>query len=192
MTSFYNREELLALGFKSVGEDVLVSRKASLYGVGNMTLGNHVRIDDFCVLSGKLTIGSYVHIAAGSMLFGGSAGIFLDDYTGLSSRCVVYAASDDYSGKHMTNPTVPKQYLGVEEKEVMICKHAIIGSGSTILPGVMVGEGCAVGAMSLLTKNMEAWGIYAGVPAKCIGNRSTELLGLCEDLEVRERHGANC
>ena len=192
MTSFYNREELLALGFKSVGEDVLVSRKASLYGVGNMTLGNHVRIDDFCVLSGKLTIGSYVHIAAGAMLFGGSAGIFLDDYTGLSSRCVVYAASDDYSGKHMTNPTVPKQYLGVEEKEVMICKHAIIGSGSTILPGVTVGEGCAVGAMSLLTKNTDAWGIYVGVPAKRIGNRSMDLLGLCDDLEERERNEGNC
>lgn len=192
MTSFYNREELLALGFKRVGEDVLVSRKASLYGVGNMTLGNHVRIDDFCVLSGKLTIGSYVHIAAGAMLFGGSAGIFLDDYTGLSSRCVVYAASDDYSGKHMTNPTVPKQYLGLKEKEVMICKHAIIGSGSTILPGVMVDEGCAVGAMSLLTKNADAWGIYAGVPAKRIGNRSMELLGLCDDLEERERNEGNC
>lgn len=169
-----------------------MSRKASFYGIGNMTLGNHVRIDDFCVLSGKLTIGSYVHIAAGSMLFGGSAGIILDDYAGLSSRCVVYAASDDYSGKHMTNPTVPKQYLGVEEKEVMICKHAIIGSGSTILPGVTVEEGCAVGAMSLLTKNTDAWGIYAGVPAKRIGNRSMELLWLCDDLEERERNEGNC
>ena len=192
MTSFYNREELLALGFKSVGEDVLVSRKASLYGVGNMTLGNHVRIDDFCVLSGKLTIGSYVHIAAGSMLFGGSAGIILDDYAGLSSRCVVYAASDDYSGKHMTNPTVPKQYLGVKESAVLVGKHCIIGSGSTILPGVTVGEGCAVGAMSLLTKNADVWGIYAGTPAKRIGNRSMELLWLCDDLEERERNEGNC
>lgn len=188
MTSFYNREELLALGFKSVGEDVLVSRKASLYGVGNMTLGNHVRIDDFCVLSGKLTIGSYVHIAAGAMLFGGSYGIIMEDYSGLSSRCVVYAASDDYSGKHMTNPTVPKQYLGVKESAVLIGKHCIIGSGSTILPGVMVEEGCAVGAMSLLTKNTDAWGIFAGVPAKRIGSRSMELLGLCDDLEERERN----
>ena len=192
MTSFYNREELLALGFKGVGEDVLVSRKASMYGVGNMTLGNHVRIDDFCVLSGKLTIGSYVHIAAGSMLFGGSAGIILDDYAGLSSRCVVYAASDDYSGKHMTNPTVPKQYLGVKESAVLVGKHCIIGSGSTILPGVTVGEGCAVGAMSLLTKNADVWGIYAGTPAKRIGNRSMELLWLCDDLEERERNEGNC
>ena len=192
MSSFYNRDELLALGFKSVGEDVLVSRKASLYGAGNMTLGNHVRIDDFCVLSGRITIGSYVHIAAGAMLFGGSYGIIMEDYSGLSSRCVVYAASDDYSGKHMTNPTVPKQYLGVKESAVLIGKHCIIGSGSTILPGAVIEEGCAVGAMSLITKRADAWCIYAGVPAKCIGNRNTELLGLCDDLEARERHGANC
>ena len=153
MSSFYNRDELLALGFKSVGEDVLVSRKASLYGAGNMTLGNHVRIDDFCVLSGRITIGSYVHIAAGAMLFGGSYGIIMEDYSGLSSRCVVYAASDDYSGKHMTNPTVPKQYLGVKESAVLIGKHCIIGSGSTILPGAVIEEGCAVGAMSLILQN---------------------------------------
>lgn len=170
----------------------MVSRKASLYGVGNMALGNHVRIDDFCVLSGRIVIGSYVHIAAGAMLFGGTYGIYMEDYSGLSSRCVVYAASDDYSGKHMTNPTVPKQYLGVKGSAVLIGKHAIIGSGSTILPGAVIEEGCAVGAMSLVTKRTDSWCIYAGIPAKCIGNRSTELLWLCEDLESRERHGTDC
>lgn len=184
-SSFYERDELLALGFKSVGEDVMVSRKASFYGIGNMTLGNHVRIDDFCVLSGRITIGSYVHIAAGSMLFGGTYGIYMEDYSGLSSRCVIYAASDDYSGRHMTNPTVPKQYLGVHESAVKIGKHSIVGSGCTILPGATIEEGCAVGAMSLVTKHTEPWGVYFGIPATRRGERDTRLLDLCEDLEAR-------
>lgn len=36
-----------------------------------MTIGSNVRIDDFCILSGRLEFGSYVHIAAYSALYGG-------------------------------------------------------------------------------------------------------------------------
>ena len=52
--SFYNPEEVLQLGFKSVGENVLISRFARFYGIGNMEIGNNVRIDDFSILSGKI------------------------------------------------------------------------------------------------------------------------------------------
>ena len=113
MDSFYSPEELKALGLKEYGEDVRISRKCSIYGAGNISLGSHVRIDDFCLLSGKISLGSYVHIAAGAMLFGGSAGISFGDYSTISSRGAVYALSDDYSGRHMTNPMVPEEYLSL-------------------------------------------------------------------------------
>ena len=67
MDSFYSPEELKALGLKEYGEDVRISRKCSIYGAGNISLGSHVRIDDFCLLSGKISLGSYVHIAAGAI-----------------------------------------------------------------------------------------------------------------------------
>lgn len=70
MDSFYTREELLAIGFASVGENVLVSRKTSIYGAENMNIGNNVRIDDFCFLSGKITLGNYIHIATATLLYG--------------------------------------------------------------------------------------------------------------------------
>ena len=114
MDSFYSPEELKALGLKEYGEDVRISRKCSIY------LGSHVRIDDFCLLSGKISLGSYVHIAAGAMLFGGSAGISFGDYSTISSRGAVYALSDDYSGRHMTNPMVPEEYTAVSEAPVEI------------------------------------------------------------------------
>ncbi len=183
MTSYYSPEELAGLGLGSFGEDVRISRYARLYGAAHMHFGSHVRIDDFCLLSGRITLGSYIHIAAGVLLYGGEAGIFFDDYTTASSRCALYAQSDDYSGEHMTNPTVPEAYTGVCSAPVTIGKHVILGTGSTVLPGVSIGEGCAVGAMTLLNRSTEPWGVYYGVPARRQGERKRGLLALCRQLE---------
>lgn len=176
--SFYSKEEITDLGFKSCGENVQISRKASIYGAENMVIGNNVRIDDFCVLSGNIILGNYIHIAVYSALFGGKAGIEMQNFSGLSSRCVIYAESDDYSGKTLTNPTVPEEYLGLIEGRVVLREHVIIGSGTTILPGVEIGEGSAVGSMSLVNKTLEAWGIYAGIPCQYKKERSKKLLEL--------------
>lgn len=102
--SFYEESELKQLGFKQIGKNVRISRKASFYGVSKISIGNNVRIDDFCILSGKIDIGNYIHIAAYSALYGGDDGIFLDDFVNISSRVCIYSVSDDYSGNSMTNP----------------------------------------------------------------------------------------
>ena len=177
-TSFLSENELFALGLKSCGSNVKISRKASLYGVENISIGTNVRIDDFCILSGNITIGNNVHIAAYSALYGASEGIEIHDFANISSRVGVYAISDDFSGMSMTNPTIPNEYKLMCEKHVLIEKHAIIGTGSTILPGVKIAEGCAIGAMSLCKDSTIPWGIYAGVPAKKINNREKNLLKL--------------
>lgn len=177
-TSFYSREELKQLGFKQLGNNVLISRKASIYGAEKMSIGNNVRIDDFCILSGKIVIGDFVHIAAYSALFGGSEGIELKNFSGLSSRCVIYASSDDYSGEFLTNPTIPDKYTNVINKKVVLEKHVIIGTGSSIMPGVIVGEGSAVGSMSLVNKPLQSWGIYCGVPCRKVKDRSMTLLDI--------------
>ena len=46
MNSFYTRPELEQIGFASIGEDVFVSRKASIYSPSKISIGNKVRIDD--------------------------------------------------------------------------------------------------------------------------------------------------
>ena len=176
--SFYPFEELKEMGFASLGENVLISKKASIYEANRISLGNNVRIDDFCILSGKIKLGDYIHIAAYTALFGGNSGIVMENFSCLSSRCVVYAKSDDYSGRYMTNPTVDSQYLNVIDEQVVIKKHVVIGTGSTILPGVTVGEGVSVGSMSLINKNLEDWGIYFGIPCKLYCERSKDLLEL--------------
>ena len=58
----------------------------------------------------------------------------------------------------------------------MVGRHVIIGSGSVVLPGVTIGEGSSVGALSLITKSLEEWGVYFGSPAKKIKSRRKDLL----------------
>lgn len=178
--SCYSQKELHQLGFKRVGERVQVSRKASLYGIERIELGSDVRIDDFCVLSageGGIAIGSFVHIAVFCSLIGRGQ-ITVSDFANLSSRVSVYSSSDDYSGQHLTNPTVPEQFTGVQHAPVMIGRHVIIGSGSVVLPGVKLSNGAAVGALSLVRHSIPEFQIWAGTPANKVGERKRDLLEL--------------
>lgn len=175
-SSFYSEEELKNLGLKCYGSQVLISKKASIYFPGGISLGNNVRVDDFCILSGKISFGSNIHISAYTALFAGSPGIVVEDFATISSGVVIYGKSDDYSGEHMTNPTIPNKYTGVVEGEVKICKHAIIGARTVIFPNVVIEAGVAVGAMSLVNKDLKEWGIYAGIPCRFLKRRSKKIL----------------
>lgn len=183
MNSFYSDNELKDIGFASVGENVLISRKASIYGAGNIKIGNHVRVDDFCILSGKIEIGDYVHVAAYSALYGGTDGVFISDFANLSSRVSVYSVSDDYSGASMTNPMVPDKYKKVKSAPVYIRKHVIIGSTSVILPGVELAEGSSFGCFSMINHNAEPWSINVGIPFKKIKDRRRDIQMLEKNLK---------
>lgn len=108
----------------------------------------------------------------------------MEDFSSLSSRVAIYSSNDDYSGGALTNPTVPEEYRNVEYAKVIINKHCIIGSGTIILPGVEIGEGTAVGAMSLCNTDIEEWSVYAGIPAKYIKKRKKDLL--IKEQELKE------
>lgn len=175
-----SRDEVERLGFASVGENVQVSDRASLYGTALIALGDNVRIDDFCVLAaglGGIELGMHVHIAVGASLIGAGK-ITLSDFSGLSSRVSIYSSSDDYSGAAMTNPTVPSEYINATHADVFLGRHVIVGSGSVILPGVTLEDGVAVGALSLISKSCKAFGIYAGNPARRVKERQRNLLEL--------------
>jgi len=186
MKTFYSEEELLKLGIKSFGKNVFIGRNAILYHPENLTIGHDVRIDDFSILSGEIKLGNYIHISHFCGMYGGSKGIIMEDYSGLSSKVSVYAVSDDYSGNSMTNPMIPVEYKsGSIEKEVLIKKHAIIGTGSIILPGAVIEEGSSIGAMSLCNHNTEPWSINVGIPAKKIKDRKKEILDLERKFEKK-------
>jgi len=184
--SFYSEDELRSLGFRSVGKGVKLSRNATIYGAGRISLGNHVRIDDFCVVSAGekgIRFGDYVHVAVHCSVMGAGE-IVMEDFSGLSSRVSIYSSNDDYSGSALTNPTVPARYTNVTSADVHVGRHAIIGSGAIVLPGVTIEEGAAIGALSLVNRDCKAFGIYSGIPARRIKERSRDLLELEKRLRL--------
>jgi acetyltransferase-like isoleucine patch superfamily enzyme len=184
---FLDPDALARLGFRQLGRQVSISDRASLIHPERMSIGDQARIDDFCVLSagtGGIAIGRHVHIGCMCSLLGQEA-ILLEDFSGLSSRVAIYSSSDDYSGRTMTNPTVPAAFTGVQHGAVRLGRHAIIGAGSVVLPGVTIGEGAAVGALSLVLRDCAPFTTYHGNPAVRIGPRSRRVLELEREFLAR-------
>lgn len=179
MNTFLTPEELAGLGLKSYGENVYIGRNAILYNPEKLSIGHDVRIDDFTVISGNVTLHNYIHISHFCGLYGGDEGIEMMDFSGLSSKVNIYAVSDDYSGESMTNPMVPAEYKKtmVSEK-VTLEKHSIIGNNSVVLPGVTVAEGSSVGSMSLCSRSTNPWSVNVGIPAKKLKDRKKDILDL--------------
>jgi galactoside O-acetyltransferase len=175
-TSFYSESELAELGFKSFGKNVLISRYARFYGASRITLGNHVRIDDFCIVSAgsEVIFGDYIHIACYASIIG-QGKIVLEDFTSVAARSTILSSCDDFSGAALVNPMISEEFLNVLHAPVIMKKHSVIGVGTVILPGVTLEEGCAVGAMSLVKRDIPAYQIWVGNPARYVKDRLPAL-----------------
>ncbi|HZK60748.1 MAG TPA: acyltransferase, partial [Anaerovoracaceae bacterium] len=155
---------------------IKISNKASIYNHEMISIGDNSRIDDFCVISGKISIGKNVHIAVFCNVAGGEKGIIMEDFSGLAYSVNIFTQSDDYSGMTLTNPTVPDKYKKEMKEKIIIKKHVIVGAGSMVFPGVVLEEGCSIGAMSMVTRSTEPWKIYSGIPARPKKERLKNLL----------------
>lgn len=181
---YYETAELRDMGFAYVGENVKIAKTCTIPGnLSNIYLGNDIRVDGYTTIVGNIRLGNYIHIGAYCLLSGGD-GIVLNDFCGLSNGVKLYSRSDDYSGNFLTNPTIPEKYLGIKRGKISLEKHVILGANAIILPSVTVGEGCSVGAQSLVKKDLDAWKIYAGCPVRHIGTRKKKLLELEAELLV--------
>jgi galactoside O-acetyltransferase len=181
--------ELRNIGFKSIGINVNISKKISIYNPEFISIGNNVRVDDFCILSASnngITIGNYVHITAYVVIAGGES-ILLEDFTAIGAHSCIYSSNDDYSGGSMTNSMIDTIYKKVHMAAVLIKKHTIIGSHTTILPGVTIGEGVAVGSHSLVKSDLNSFGIYCGVPAVFLKKRKKKLLVLEKTFSTKNK-----
>jgi acetyltransferase-like isoleucine patch superfamily enzyme len=181
--AYLSREQILHCGFLSVGDNVLISDKASIYDPEHISIGENSRIDDFCVLAGNISIGHNVHITAFCNIAGGRAGVAIGDFATFAYGCHVIAQTDDYSGHTMTNSTVPAEYKNETSLHTVIGKFSILGAGSIVLPGAHIAEGVSAGAGSVFTKPTDPWTIYVGVPARAMKPRKRDLLLLAQEYQ---------
>jgi galactoside O-acetyltransferase len=181
---FLDSGELAALGLGAVGRGVRISRHAIFFSPQQVYLGDHSRVDAFCILSSGpkgIRVGRNVHFSAYSAILGREA-VDIGDFATISARCTIFSSSDDYSGATMANATVLERYRGAVDAPVTVRMHALIGAGCIVLPGVTIGESACVGAGSLVKMDIASFDMVAGVPARVIGRRRTGHRALAEDL----------
>ncbi len=122
-----------------------------------------------------IVLGKNVHIASHCYI-AGSDGFVMDDFAGLAPGVLIFTSSDDYTGRMLTNPTLPRHLIGGPAGPIHLGRHVIVGAGTVILPNLAIGEGASVGAQSLVKRSLDAWGIYAGSPAQLLRPRKKDLL----------------
>jgi dTDP-4-amino-4,6-dideoxy-D-glucose acyltransferase len=179
----------MSFEFATRGEHVTIDPTARIIGAERISVGSHVRIDAHTVISagsGGIAIGDHVHIAAHAFI-AGAGRIEIHDFAGISGGARLYSSNDDYSGEYLTGPTIPGDLTNVHSAAVTVGRHVVVGAGAVILPGVTLGEGSAVGALSLVRDDVAPLTVVGGVPARPIGSRSRRMFELEAELRERER-----
>ena len=134
-----------------------------IVGIENIDFGENIIIDDFTLIyaTAPMKIGNYVHIASFASITGGAA-LIIEDFVAISQGCRILTGTDDFVEWGFGNSTIDEKYRNTKRKPVKIGKFSIIGANSVVLPGITIGEGATVGAGSVVTKDLEPWGVYIG------------------------------
>ncbi len=142
-------------------------------GIENIDFGKYVIIDDFVLIYAKerIKIGNHVHIASFTSISGGGE-LIMEDFSAISSGCRIITGTDDFKDGGFGNSTVANEFRNIQIEKIHIGKFCVVGGNSVILPGVTIGDGATIGAGSIVTKDLEPWGIYVG--NKQIGLRNKE------------------
>ncbi len=113
-----------------------------------------------CKVGNNVFIGSNVWIDSGHADM-----IVIDDHVHIAGECTLLCHQRDLS-----NYCIGDDYakLGYKIEKIHLKKGCLIGQRTMIMPGVTVGEGAIVGAYSLVTKDIPAWTIAVGRPAKVV------------------------
>ena len=180
-TKFLSNKELKSLNFGSIGTNVFIDEYVNITNPENVYIKDNVRIDAFTNLisTGKLFISNNVHISSFCHLVS-TGEIFMYEFSGFSQGVKVYTVSDDYLGDQPTNPTIPSKYKTMKLAKISIGKYVIVGTNSVIMPGVIIGEGSSIGALSFVNKNLEPWYVYDGKPIKKICRRKKNMISKYE------------
>lgn len=134
-----------------------------IIGIKNIDFGKYIIIDDYVLIYAKekIKLGNHVHIASFASISGGGEFI-MEDFSAISSGCRIVTGTDDFKDGGFGNSTIINEFRNVKIDKIYIGKFCVIGGNSVVLPGVTIGEGASVGAGSIVTKDLEPWGIYVG------------------------------
>lgn len=126
-----------------MGEDVQIGRGVRLQHVRGISIGSRVYIQRRTRLDLR-------------------GGIVIGNDVAISPECRILSADHDPDSS-------TREY---RERQVTIGNRTWLGTGATLLPETVVGDGCVVGAGAVAHGSLDAWAIYAGNPARRIRDRA--------------------
>ncbi len=180
--------QLMNNTFRRIGSDVRIYPQAKLIGLESITLGSHIIIDDFAFIGNhrNLVIGNYVHVASHVSITGGGD-CLLCDFCGVGSGARLLSGTDEVHGGKLLGPTIPAEFRSVARGCVIVGAHAMVFANAVVLPNIRIGEGAVAAAGAVVTHDLEAWTIYAGVPARPVGRRESSSV-LSTERALISRH----
>ena len=141
-------------------------RHAYLRSILGIKIGKNSAIHMGCFITGyNIEIGDYSVINRNTYLDGRGVGIIIKDNVNISPEVYILSLTHNVNEPHFNTVS----------KEVIIEDYAWIGARAMIMPGTVIGKGAVLGALSFTNKILDAYGIYAGVPAKKNAGRSRDL-----------------
>lgn len=176
--------------FASVGERVFVDENTRFYNAKKIEIGSDVRIDGGGSIAAGVSgirIGDFVHLGFSVYVSGSGGRVVIDDFCSISARVSMFTATDDYSEGYLGNPTLPDDLKKVAGGDIVLRQHVIVGCGSVLLPGAQLGEGCSVGALTLVNKAYSEGAILFGSPPRVLGKRDLEKLRSLEKIARSRR-----
>lgn len=147
--------------------DIEESKRGSTLEVGEKSsIDAFVKIK-FTGGSGDITIGCDTHINSGCVLYSGN-GITLGDYVMVAANCTFAPVNHQYD-----RTDIPMRVQGFRPSKggIVIENDVWIAAGCVILDGAIIRQGAIVAANSVVNDEIEAYGIYAGAPAKLVSRR---------------------
>lgn len=132
----------------SIGKNVVIYGGCRFRAPWNISIGKGTIIGDGCSLDGR-------------------NGLVIGENVNLSTDVYIYTEQHDINDPYFES--------GNSGGSVYVGDRAWLSSRTTVLPKVQVGEGAVLASGALASKNLDAYGVYGGVPAKKIGERSHDL-----------------
>jgi len=193
MPSLLLRRAWLRLRLGHYGDNSLVEAGARLQYPQRIRLGNGVRIASQAMLRANteqatgITIGDHTTVHESALIAANLGRVAIGRHSWVGPFCLVYGNGDVSIGDnvliaahtsintvshHFERCDIPINDQGIYCDPVTIEDDAWIGMNAVILQGVRIGKGAIVGAGAVVTRDVPAWNIVMGVPARIVSQRS--------------------